>query len=577
MRKYLPPIPEGWELVGKGNYGKRIIRCKKLDSHGNQCIREIRFSTTPQLHSCKFRPNPEPDLIQTPIERWASLSLDQRLQTEVASLVAITDAPLEIVENETFIKLLNSFVELGRSDPQIHIGSERFKLTRSRTRSVLIESSHKIHQDMIRRFAIFPCVSLAIDAGTIEGRHFLDIMILAPYTKIQPFLYATIEKSSLNAEDYGNIVVTAIKELKQKGVKIRSIVGDNLPAQITALAHWSSRSILKRDEEAYLHGIKYLPCMCHFIQLVVGDLITENIFRNFEQILQEMIKVANFSEIHQIIKSHCPQSVKTRWLSRSEGLNWLLTRKSKLLNIDSNVVPKVRRTQFQAAMTGSNFSAIEIYHRIIYPLSRAVQFFEKDSITLCHVYPVLKTLKKHFREEEHFKFETDPEYAACCSTAVTIIKHRCRKLLDMDLVKAAYWLTSFGCQSLSDNVPFIPSPYILNLEYNPAWSQLPTFGPLYRRLNIISGTQDLEEQEQDEVDYSYSGDVIMVDELEEVPKIGNCNHQVLRFLQELLTAFILEDGDPEIVENDFADVNKQVEETLQFFFCNPETIAKCQD
>jgi hypothetical protein len=61
------------------------------------------------------------------------------------------------------------------------------------------------------------------------------MIMLAPYTTIQPFLYAAVEMSNLNAEEYGNIVLSAIKELYQNDVHIRSIVGDNLPAQISDL------------------------------------------------------------------------------------------------------------------------------------------------------------------------------------------------------------------------------------------------------------------------------------------------------------------------------------------------------
>jgi hypothetical protein len=170
----------------------------------------------------------------------------------------------------------------------------------------MIEESQTIHDGMIAKFAQMPCVSLAIDVGMIERRHFLDIMILAPHTKIKPFLYDAIENATLRAEDYGTIVATTIKELRQTNVNVRSIVGDNLPAQITVLAHWSPRSCLKRGNEPFLHGIKYSPCMCHFVQLVVADLISGSCLGDFETRLQEMITVANFSEGHQVTNLAAP-------------------------------------------------------------------------------------------------------------------------------------------------------------------------------------------------------------------------------------------------------------------------------
>jgi hypothetical protein len=71
----------------------------------------------------------------------------------------------------------------------------------------------------------------------------------------------------------------------QKGLHVRSIVENNLFAQIPSLANWSSRSHLKQGEESYLHGIKYSPCLCHFIQLVVSDLVTKGYLYGCEIIL----------------------------------------------------------------------------------------------------------------------------------------------------------------------------------------------------------------------------------------------------------------------------------------------------
>jgi hypothetical protein len=577
MPKPLPPPPPGWEISGKAEGGKRTMRCTKSDRRGSQCIHEIRFTSNPPRHQCSFQSQHELDQTQLHVDRWAALPFHQRLQIEVAALVAITDAPLEIVENELFTRVLNSLVDIGRNESRIRIGSEGCKLTRTRTRRTMVEESNHIHEEMIAKFAQMPCASFAIDAGTIERRHFLDIMILAPYSKIKPFLYDVIEKATLTADDYGNIVMTAIKELYQKGVKIRSIVGDNLPAQVTALAHWSSRSCLKRGEESYLHGIKYSPCMCHFVQLVVGDLITGSCCRSFEDVLQKMISVANFSEVRSIVNSRCPQSVKTRWLSRSEALNWLLSREGQLSEINLRLFPKARRSQIQAAVTKSNFAILAIYHRIISPFTQAVKFFEQDHVTLCHVYLALKTLKNHFREEEHSHQNSDAEYATCCSTAVSVIQQRRWKLLDKNLLRAAFWLTSFGCQSLSDKISFIPIPYRLDLEHHAPCSLPPARGPLERVWNNIDGSRDLDEQGLDEVDYSYTGEVIMEDELQEVPKIGYCKNQILKFLNEFLPILITEDLDPDSSELASSEIRRQVEESLQFFFCNPESIAKCRN
>jgi hypothetical protein len=577
MQKHLPPAPAGWEISGTAPGGKRKIRCTKHNTHGNQCVHEIRYTSTPPLHQCIFQKLQEANQTQLQIERWATSTLDQRIQFEVAALVAITDAPLEIVENPVFHQILGTFVEIGRSEPQIHIGSEGCKLTRGHTRSILVEYSRKIHEETITHFSQMPCVSLTIDAGTIERRHFLDIMVLAPYSRVKPFLYAAVENSTLTADDYGRIVMEAIQELYNKGVHVRSIVGDNLPAQIVALARWSPRSCLKQGEESYLHGIKYSPCMCHFIQLVVGDLITRGGLCNIEEILQEMIAIINCSEVRSNIRTRCPQSVKTRWLSRFEALTWLLSREHALIKINIKLLPKTRRQQFQHIITKSNFAALTIYRKIVFPFNQAIKFFEKNDVTLCHVYPALKTLKKYFIEEYHIHINSEPEYAQCCANVLPFIQQRQHILLDRDLLKAAFWLTSFGCRSLSENSLFIPSRYLLDVKYRAAFTL-----PLIQDSNNVGwgrpGADNfLDDPKHCAADYSYTGEVIREDELEEVPKTRFDINQVLIFLKELLSNYILEDNDMDTQETDSFIIHQQVEESLQFFFCNPESIAKCRN
>jgi hypothetical protein len=71
-----------------------------------------------------------------------------------------------------------------------------------------------IHQRdrAIEQFAKRPCVSLAIDAGTIERSHFLNIMIFAPYSNLCPFLDDAHEQEALTSEDYGLIIAEIIRE-----------------------------------------------------------------------------------------------------------------------------------------------------------------------------------------------------------------------------------------------------------------------------------------------------------------------------------------------------------------------------
>jgi hypothetical protein len=168
---------------------------------------------------------------------------------------------------------LNSLVEIGRGDAHFHFGPGGSTLSRYRTRKAIIEEADILSHTILVDYAKRVCVSLVIDRGTIERRHFLDLMILAPYRGLRPFLYDSLENKRLKADDDGQLVAQAIEELKTRGVRVHSVVGDNLPAQVSALVHWSPKSRL-RSPNPFLNGIKYSPCLCHFMQLIVGDCIS---------------------------------------------------------------------------------------------------------------------------------------------------------------------------------------------------------------------------------------------------------------------------------------------------------------
>jgi hypothetical protein len=115
------------------------------------------------------------------------LSLDQRAQAEVASLTVLHDAPLAIVEDGILHRLINAFVELGREDGQFRSGYGGCTRSQYQTRETIIEQSNRLSATIVVEYAGRPCVSVGVDAGTIERRFCLDLMVLAPCSGLRPF------------------------------------------------------------------------------------------------------------------------------------------------------------------------------------------------------------------------------------------------------------------------------------------------------------------------------------------------------------------------------------------------------
>jgi hypothetical protein len=99
-------------------------------------------------------------------------------------------------------------------------------------------------------------------------------MLLAQYKSMRPFLYETVEQPTVNSDDYGDIVPNAITTLHGEKIVVQFIDGDNLPAHVSALVHCNDKSRLPK-KRPFLTQVKYAPCLCHFVELIVGDPILE--------------------------------------------------------------------------------------------------------------------------------------------------------------------------------------------------------------------------------------------------------------------------------------------------------------
>jgi hypothetical protein len=112
-------------------------------------------------------------------------------------------------------------------------------------------------------------------------------------------------------------------------------------------------------------------------------------------------------------------------------------------------------------MTPDNFEKLAIYHQLMHPFNEAMKFFERDAVPLAYIYPALKLLK-HFMYDNPINTEM-PGYPECRGAMIQFLREHRYKHLDLDLVKAAFWLTSFGAICLADPSRSVPEDHQLQL------------------------------------------------------------------------------------------------------------------
>jgi hypothetical protein len=224
-----------------------------------------------------------------------------------------------------------------------------------------------------------------------------------------------------------------------------------------------------------------------------------------------------------------------------------------------------------------HFDALEKFYQLLFPLDTGVRFFERDSTTLAYVYPVLKRLKLYVRDE--IRKTTDPEYSDHLEFMLRSFSERRRKHLDWDLVKAAFWFTSFGCQYRYDGECAIDTQFVFQYRSRrvPTAAMLP--GSLVPRGPSVEPGSD-EDSECPE-DSLWTPPV--VEEPEPPSRIWRefelDKSDVVPFLIKFLTRLMEQDGTlttPPLGDEPWPSLEYRVEGVVSQFFCNEQWVARCR-
>jgi hypothetical protein len=139
-----------------------------------------------------------------------------------------------------------------------------------------------------------------------------------------------------------------------------SIVGDNLPAQVSGLAHWSRIYVLQ-ERRVFIPISNPRAASGTFWQLMMkGTMKKSQLLRNCDDILSNMITAGTITRLRARIKSNCPLPVETRWLSRDNSLLWTLRPQKILMKVDQTDLTGPEKVRYTAMNEGN--------HRLIWAL-----------------------------------------------------------------------------------------------------------------------------------------------------------------------------------------------------------------
>jgi hypothetical protein len=286
---------------------------------------------------------------------------------------------------------------------------------------------------------------LAIDAGTLSGRKFLNYVLCTPENK--PYLLASYEKESLTIEDYKRFTKLAVIEARNARIHIIGIVGDNLPVQIKALAHWIPTSLLRESDFSPISGMLYWPCLCHTTELIISVTAERNHkLSRLISTLKKMVSIARLPKVKARIGSTCPLEVATRWLSRFQCVQWMMKNQAKIMAFspseDESQLTDEQQEEFDTIFTEANFGLIALLGKLLRPFYSIILFFERDDTRQYHAIPVFESLQTHLSSMKESPIFSD--FVEVIDHLLTQLTFRQQKTLHYELLTSIYVLTPEG-------------------------------------------------------------------------------------------------------------------------------------
>lgn len=434
----------------QSNYS--YYKCKETkfeDGRVYQCKYENRLNRLDFYHEHDWTEVDANDINITKDQKKSVSDYDIML-TKIMLLAGHHNLSFPVIESSFFWDLLEFVFKLGQkkydSDPKLIIK----KPSHSTIRNCFIQTAKKYHNSQIQAFSHINYLSLTLDAGSLQYGHFLDYAISSTQYNIKPYLYQA-DFAALNTSEYIREQTEKILiELFDQKIRIRTITGDNYPAQLYALSNWSRSSLWKRTTNLDVRKVLYFSCICHFMQLLADDIENVPIIQKSKDCLNNMKQFINkkFSKI----VGKVPDEVETRWFSHYNSLKFILTNKIAITSSRDAAVHQLKgirgehvqmqREELLSILKDDNFDLLNKYANVMLPIYITTLFFEENTSQAVSAVPIIKQVENYW--EKLLNNQDFGDFHSAITILLQRINHRKFHLLDWPLLNLAYSLTPGG-------------------------------------------------------------------------------------------------------------------------------------
>ena len=380
------------------------------------------------------------------IKLSAAKGTPELIFNDLAFLVACETLSLNRVNCRNILNLITDSIEIGQKNPNTPSNQLLPLITKEKIRRRIIDLACCFKEKATMQHSAFTHHGMAIDSGSVNSFHFIDICLIIPslsiYSQsnplINPYNFATFLIDNSNVETIQNKVLTAINDLKKSNIRITSITCDNILTQILAFAPWSKISLMRNDNinDPSLKRIIFCSCASHTLNLIAKSISEQKAPTFIKDIYSSFVKATDcLDKIRLEFLEKPPKNIKTRWLLMLNQIKYLRLHDIFFIGY-SNINYPTKTTQFLLDteeyddFNGVDFSQhpkysglhkefiklskkqkinIELFSldnyrnfmilgRVLWPLWQGILFFEKNNSTIMSIFPIFEQILSYWEE-----------------------------------------------------------------------------------------------------------------------------------------------------------------------------------
>ena len=394
MERRIPP-PERQE-------GRRVVyRCPKIQ----QVINSLGYLEVRRCHvccrrerirdhaKCLFECEVRFDAMMTPRDEGHATSIDRYTRRyQRAVVVGLTRAGVSCarISGPAILSMSRELVQLGidvqattpTGHARIHARDIAVPLSRHAVEGLIREYANEEADRALSIYQRLRLVNMKVDAGSVLRSHVTHCLV---DSTLDPTLISLVMPAAANnnwkTADYSVFFLTRTQQVQDKGLRICSIVHDNLPAQSNAL----DRIIATSEERPRILDI---PCFNHLINLVFVHSVREN--PDLCALVQELHA---WQRLCKALKVNIPTVPKTRWLYILEVIQAIVSvpNLEDLMTMNQAIVDDILgHCEVKIPMF------VQLYE-VLLPLLTLSKKLEERTTRLPHVIPLISDCIQQWR------------------------------------------------------------------------------------------------------------------------------------------------------------------------------------